>query len=181
MNPFTTYWTEHFDEFSNRAIDPRKQEAYPYLDPCAKIIDLGCGVGNDLDYFKDKGKEVVGVTYQQREVEVAHQQGRNVIHADIQDLPFGDNTFDGFVCYDALEHTPCPYIALCEARRILKSGGRGIIFIPGQQWTETAYHLLVPTQRQMKWLLKQSGWKLDRMEDLSHRQEEMALYFVIKP
>lgn len=180
MKPFTKYWDgDKKDEYSDRHTEERKANARHYLDDCNTIIDLGCGVGNDVAFWTEQGKYPWGITYQTKEYEAARKRDLNVSLGDIQDLFFYDDSFDGMFCYDALEHCPCPFIALCEASRVVKPDGKGVIFIPGQQWTETSYHILVPTQRQMKWLLRQSGWTLDILEDWSHRQEEMAMYYVI--
>ena len=103
---------------------------------------------------------------------------------DMHDLPYEDGQFDGIVMWDSLEHAVSPYIALCEARRVTRKNGRGLIFIPGDQWRTEQYHIILPTQWQMSHLLWLSGWTLYRMIDLSNGdpknpQRDMAAYCIV--
>jgi len=174
------YWGPERDEYSDRPGILYINDYLPWLAGCEKIVDLGCGVGNLVKRLLDQGKQAVGVTYQSREAEAARKKhGIELVVADMHCLPFKDDSFDGMIMWDSLEHCVSPYIALCEARRVIRPGGRGMIFIPGQDWQDCRYHLIVPTQKQMAHLLKQSGWKLARMVDLSTKlKPEMAIYEV---
>ncbi|MEW5920580.1 MAG: class I SAM-dependent methyltransferase [Bacillota bacterium] len=175
------YWGPERDEYSDRQTVLYLFDHLPWLDECQKIIDLGCGVGNLVKKLIDRGKEVVGVTYQKSEVQAGKKKhGIDLILADMHDLPFNDSYFDGMVMWDSLEHCTAPYIALCEARRVVRPGGRGLIFMPGQDWQDCRYHLIVLTQKQMVHLLKQSGWKLERLADKSTKTKpEMTVYEVV--
>jgi SAM-dependent methyltransferase len=48
-----------------------------------------------------------------------------------QQLPFGNETFDGVICMNALHHLPSYGAALREVSRILKPGGRAVFSEPG--------------------------------------------------
>ena len=50
--------------------------------------------------------------------------------ADIQALPYDDESFDAFVCSHVLEHVPDDRAALRELRRILRPTGWGIVMVP---------------------------------------------------
>lgn len=52
------------------------------------------------------------------------------VKADIQDLPFEDNSFDVIFCNHVLEHVADDKIALKELYRVMKSGGWGIFQVP---------------------------------------------------
>ncbi|RJX29125.1 MAG: class I SAM-dependent methyltransferase [Dethiobacter sp.] len=175
------YWGPERDEYSDRPSILFLADHLPWLDGCQKIIDLGCGVGNLVKKLIVSGKEAVGITYQKREVEAGKRKhGLDLILADMHELPFNNSSFDGMVMWDSLEHCTAPYIALCEARRVVRPGGRGLIFMPGQDWQDCRYHLIVLTQKQMVHLLKQSGWKLERLADRSTQAKpETAVYEVV--
>ena len=49
---------------------------------------------------------------------------------DIQNLPYGDSTFDIVVHSDTLEHVPDPVLALKECCRVLKPDGYCIFTVP---------------------------------------------------
>ncbi len=49
---------------------------------------------------------------------------------DIQDLPFGDNSWAYIVCSHVLEHIPDDERALAELRRVLRPGGILVLCVP---------------------------------------------------
>lgn len=52
------------------------------------------------------------------------------VKADIQDLPFEDNTFDVIFCNHVLEHVDNDQKALSELFRVMKPSGWGIFQVP---------------------------------------------------
>jgi SAM-dependent methyltransferase len=52
------------------------------------------------------------------------------VQADVQNLPYRDDSFDAFLCSHVLEHVPDDRLALRELRRVLRSDGWGIIMVP---------------------------------------------------
>lgn len=179
MNDILKYWDGSKDEFSNRDATTLVGwvELFPMLQGYNKILDIGCGVGNVVSHLNSIGFNATGVTYQQREVEYAKSLGRNtIIQADMHVLPFQDNSFDMFLMWDSLEHAIAPLAALHEAKRVVKPGGRGCIFIPSQNWIETPYHIIVPTIRQMRHLLGLAGLSLEAIID--YWGNEQAIYCV---
>lgn len=53
-----------------------------------------------------------------------------VMHMDVQDIPYADNTFDLILCNHVLEHVPNDQKALQEIYRVLKKDGLAIIQVP---------------------------------------------------
>jgi SAM-dependent methyltransferase len=49
---------------------------------------------------------------------------------DVQSLAYADGTFDAILCSHVLEHVPDDRRALAELRRVLRSGGWGIVMVP---------------------------------------------------
>lgn len=179
MNQILKYWDGANDEFSNRDATTLVgwTELFPMLQGYHKVLDIGCGIGNVVGYLNSQGFEATGITYQQREVDHAHSIGRGeIIKADMHELPFADNSFDLFMMWDSLEHAVAPLAALGEAKRVVRAGGRGCIFIPSQNWIETPYHIIVPTIRQMKHLLELAGLEIESIID--YWGNEQAIYCV---
>ncbi len=58
--------------------------------------------------------------------------GKGVIEADVQNLPFKDNSFDIVTCFEVLEHVPDPVAAMKELRRVCKH--RLLISVPNDPW-----------------------------------------------
>lgn len=180
---FSQWWNgDERDQASSREEVLYQAEALRFLEDSPKVVDLGCGSGALVRKLVAAGHDAYGLTYQRAEVEKAASD--RIFLGDIHATPWLNETFDAFVMWDVLEHTLSPFIALAEARRITKRGGRGLIFIPGVSWTETRYHVVVPTIRQMRHLLDLTGWDLETLDDLSDARsnrkddEGMAIYYV---
>lgn len=70
------------------------------------ILDLGCGPGRDLSYFKEKGYSPVGVDLSEGMVNLCEQKGLKVIKTDFMNLPFKNNNFGGVWAYTSLTLIP---------------------------------------------------------------------------
>jgi SAM-dependent methyltransferase len=53
-----------------------------------------------------------------------------VLHQDLQEMSFPDNSFDLVVTTEVLEHVPDPYRAHTEILRVLRPGGRHVFTVP---------------------------------------------------
>jgi ubiquinone/menaquinone biosynthesis C-methylase UbiE len=136
-------------------------------------------------HLRRSGKRAEGITYQRSEVDAAKaKHGIDLVFGDLHALPWADSSFDGAICWDALEHTLAPLIALRELRRVLAPRGRALIFIPGQPWQQERYHIIVPTIAQMCHLLGLAGFHEWEVVDYSQyvtafgKQDQMAVYRV---
>ncbi len=61
------------------------------------------------------------------------------VKADIQDLPFEDNSFDVIFCNHVLEHVEDDQKALSELYRVMKPGGWGIFQVPIRYQLEKSF------------------------------------------
>ncbi len=99
------YWdgTRDHDVSQNRAalLDAIKGEA-PY-----SVLDLGCGPGRDLHYFRSLGHHVVGLDGSKELVAMARHHARcEVLHQDFLALDLPENRFDGVFANASLFHVP---------------------------------------------------------------------------
>lgn len=95
--------------------------------PTGRILDLGCGVGHS--YHLLSPRETVGVDL---DAEALAGQGRETHVADMRDLPFPDDDFDGVLSVQSIEHVPDPERVLAEVHRVLKPGGTAIFVTPNR-------------------------------------------------
>lgn len=61
---------------------------------------------------------------------VAGEEVEGTRHEDVQDLSFGENSFDLVITTDILEHVPDPYRAHREIFRVLTVGGSHLFTVP---------------------------------------------------
>jgi SAM-dependent methyltransferase len=93
------------------------------------ILDIGCGIGDFLQYRKDS----TGVDVNPKTVKYCQQQGLDARVMEIDQLPFESSTFDGLLMDNVLEHIEEPEPILKEIRRVLVEGGRFVVGVPGSK------------------------------------------------
>ena len=118
------YWigTRDHDVSQNHAalLEAILSEA-PYA-----ILDLGCGPGRDLHYFKSLGHEAIGLEGSEELVAMARRHsGCEVLHQDFMALELPENRFDGVFANASLFHVPSQELprVLRELHASLKPDG----------------------------------------------------------
>lgn len=95
-----------------------------------RVLDVGCGVGQNLRYFSPKS---VGITYADDNslAYVKKRYGLNFRKFNIDETwPNDLGMFDTVFSADSIIHFLSPFKMLLEARRFLKDDGTLIIMIP---------------------------------------------------
>lgn len=90
------------------------------------VLDLGCGPGRDLVYFKAQGIEAVGLDGTPEFVEMARAEtGCEVLQQNFLSLDLEDRRFDGIFANASLFHVPSQELprVLGELYASLKPGG----------------------------------------------------------
>jgi ubiquinone/menaquinone biosynthesis C-methylase UbiE len=101
-----------------------------------KLLDLGCGAGENSVYFAKKGARCVATDYSPGMVEVALKLAENNgvkiegMTANAMQLDFPDNSFDIVYASNLLHHLPDPKMAIGEMQRVLKPGGKACFWDP---------------------------------------------------
>jgi len=109
-----------------KAADGFAQALIPAFFPLHKnyrILDIGCGAGNQLLSLSKLGFDLSGVDASPFMVEIA--KGRLGNRCELktghaEDLPFSDNEFDAALLINTLEFLDDPLIALKEAGRVAR-------------------------------------------------------------
>lgn len=106
-----------------------------------KVIDVGCGRGYLSQKIASERKvEVVAIDFQILD-ELKKFSNPKYIEANIEQLPFEDNSFDTVVCTHTLEHIINIKQAVYELRRVTKK--RLIIVVPKQREYKYTFDLHV--------------------------------------
>jgi len=129
------YWDEHWenDNFeklvrikSNKFIETNTNK---YLKKGDKILEGGCGRGQNVYLLQHIGYECIGLDYAKNTVELINKKipEIDVRLGDVRKLDFEDNSFDGYWSLGVIEHFYNGYDDIAnEIYRVLKLGG-GII------------------------------------------------------
>ena len=97
-----------------------------------RILDVGCGLGTYVKKMRAFSNEVYGVDVDAEKVAKAQQQLENIYLAPAESLPFPDAHFDVVLLHEVLEHVQDDLQAVSEAWRVLRAGGRVVIFVPNR-------------------------------------------------
>lgn len=114
------------------------------------LLEIGCGMGYDSLEFLKRGVRVTATDLTPNAVRLArrHFEIENVVPESVHtenalQLSFPDDTFDAVWSNGVLHATGDTRLAIAEARRVLKPGGRAIIshFYRKPSWMWTVHRL----------------------------------------
>ena len=139
------------------------------LAPDARILELGCGVGDFLDYLKSRGfTNAQGVDCSEPQIEVARGRGLDAALDDVFEyLSWVENGTDVVAAIDFIEHlTADELFRLFDALKgTLKPGGRLILQTPngaGLFASEVVYgdltHMTIFTPGSLRQVLSAAGF-----------------------
>ena len=94
-----------------------------------KVLDVGCGIGDMLSFRTG----TVGVDVNPLLVEHCRSRGVEAHLSQSDRLPFRDQSFDGALLDNVLEHLADPRAVLSEIGRVLVPRGRLVVGVPGRR------------------------------------------------
>ena len=98
------------------------------------LLDVGCGWGQALLWFREHGFACAGFDPAPEAVEYAQAQGLEVVHAGIEHLDvFAPRRFDVVTLFNVLEHLSDPVTIVARIRdQVLVPGGLLVIDVPNE-------------------------------------------------
>jgi SAM-dependent methyltransferase len=99
-----------------------------------RILDNGCGVGEYLNRLAAPANASHGVEVEaERALEAARRAPRAaVLRAQGESLPYASSVFDLVLSHEVLEHVDDDRAAAAEILRVLRPGGRLVLFVPNR-------------------------------------------------
>ena len=170
---------------------------YPYLDTLrtdvlslvpesGRVIgSVGCGQAKTEELLVRAGREVHGVDISPRAIEIAQRRLTSARVIDGNDTqPFAENSLDGLILTDVLEHLPFARHRLGSYAKMVKTGGWIVISVPNMRhlgvlselvfkgdWPEYPMgifdetHIQVMTHKRLRRWADDAGLKFQRYQD----------------
>lgn len=165
------YWNNHIHDWKVARSEPGSKEFFEEIEAYRfeklhylpqlvdfggysgkRVLDVGCGVGNDLSRFAKGGAKTVGIDLAEHSIELARknfeQRGLSgefhVMNGEQLDLP--DNSFDLVYCHTVLHFTPQPRRMVSEIYRVMKPGGEAILMTVNRHSWLNVMHKLMKVQ-----------------------------------
>jgi SAM-dependent methyltransferase len=152
----------------------------------AKVLDVGCGTGDNLRYVLRDQAVFFGLEYAERTAAIARRilKGRaDISVGSATAIPFGNDEFDLVLCIEVLEHIDKDNEACREIARILKPGGALILSLPYRHWFPSYFntmgHLRHYTRSDVESLLGRAGLTITRYLPNYPRWSRFANYVYV--
>lgn len=180
-------WSHTYDKYTFRYFMRRAQK--DSISTISKknfsVLDVSCGTGEGLLMLREKTNgRIEGIDISEEMLKIAKEKikGKNITlkKANVEKLPYDDETFDAVISTEAFHHYPNPKIAVKEMARVLKKGGELIITDPDFLIFNRLFEKLEPgcvhiyNKSEMKNLFIQAGLK-----NIEQRRTAIA-FFITK-
>lgn len=117
-------------EGQQRRLELIKKAAGPRL--AGRVLENGCGIGLYAERLAQAGGRVTGLEVDFERSAEAARRGVRVLNAAGEALPFASSTFDFILSHEVLEHVRDDRLAMREMVRVLRAGGRLVVFCPNR-------------------------------------------------
>ncbi|MEO6254161.1 MAG: methyltransferase domain-containing protein [Ferruginibacter sp.] len=95
------------------------------------VLEAGCGAGRFTEVLLKKGAKLVSSDLSSAvEVNIENfpvSDDHIIIQADINDMPYADESFDVVICLGVIQHTPSPEQTIESLYKLVKKGGSMVI------------------------------------------------------
>lgn len=132
----------------------------------AKILDLGCGTGGNLEMLSSFG-EVLGAELDEQAAQMARaREIAPVIRGKLPDaLPLAEASFDCVTLLDVLEHIEDDRTTLTTVNKLLTANGQVLITVPAFPFLwgphdEAHHHQRRYRAEQLRGLLREAGFEV---------------------
>lgn len=151
----------------------------PFLERLSKqsrILELGCGQGQMLDFLNKQGfSSVEGIDTSEEQIIAAEQYGLQAYHSDVFDfLQASHHAYDLVLAIDFVEHFTRQELIqlLCAIKEILNKSGHLILRTPngqgifaGQVIYGDLTHMTILTPQSLRQILRFTGFEIVSMQE----------------
>ena len=135
------------------------------------FLELGCGSGQTLLFFKEFGWDVTGVDLSPAAEKTGAAQGLKIFQGDLTRLDLPEKSFDLIWMWHTFGHVRNPRAVLEKARKLLKQEGRIVMQLPvadallpwlfgtfSPVW-DAPRHLFIFTEQTLRRLAGETGYE----------------------
>ncbi|HEV8203501.1 MAG TPA: methyltransferase domain-containing protein [Pyrinomonadaceae bacterium] len=132
-----------------------------------RILDVGCGTGANLLMLAEYG-DAEGVDISEDALAFCRERGLDKVRLGAgEQLPYDDGTFDLVTALDVVEHMDDDLAGLREMRRVLRPGGRVLLFVPTFMFLwglqdDVSNHRRRYRLPELRRVLEQAGFEIER-------------------
>ena len=132
-----------------------------------RILDVGCGTGANLLMLSEYG-DAEGVDISKDALAFCRERGLDKVKLGAgEKLPYDDGTFDLVTAFDVVEHMDDDLAGLSEMRRVLRPGGRVLLFVPTFMFLwgvqdDVSNHRRRYRLPELQRVLEQAGFEIER-------------------
>jgi len=133
-----------------------------------RILDVGCGTGANLLMLSKYG-DAEGVDISEDALAFCRERGLDKVKLGAgEELPYEDDSFDLVTAFDVVEHMDDDLAGLREMRRVLRPGGRVLLFVPTFMFLwglqdDVSHHRRRYRLSELRRVLEQAGFEVERM------------------
>ena len=119
-------------DYRREVLGRRKYDQISVYFSCpGTILDIGCGLGDLLSVFKEKGWSCLGIEFNKFAAGFAREKfGLNIIDRSVFDFDPAEAQFDCIMLWGVLEHFTRPMEVLEKVHQLLKKGGLLVLEVP---------------------------------------------------
>lgn len=130
-----------------------------YLEPGARVAEIGCGPGRATLFMARRGVDVLAVDISLGSLRLARRRApeSEFVLASNLNLPLPDGAFDAVISDGVIHHTPDAYRSFCENARILTPGG--VMYVGVYRRKRYYYYLYTYLGGPIRWLEKRAWGK----------------------
>lgn len=153
------YFNRFFDRIQKYALSKYiKKENINFKGK--KLLDIGCGRGRWLSFYKKHGAIVQGIDLSEHAVQVCKNKGYDAYEGSITQMPFENNHFDFVSSITVLLHLPYELKgkAVADISRVLKPGGKAILI--ESTWEDPSAHVFSLSVSDWEKLFNKHGMNL---------------------
>ena len=132
-----------------------------------RILDVGCGTGANLIMLSKYG-DAEGVDVSEDALAFCRERGLDKVKLGAGEaLPYEEGTFDLVTAFDVVEHMDDDLAGLSEMQRVLRPGGRALLFVPTFMFLwglqdDVSHHRRRYRLPQLRRVLEKAGFEIER-------------------